>query len=228
MPKPHLVAAVPAAQPPSDARKALAAAIRRKADADAAMQRTAAALTAVSRLVNAEATARKAVDDVNARSADAIADWAKNGATGEPDAVDSVVVATLNHDLAMAAATATAARASLPRLQAEHDAARSAITAIRAGIDEAMRNVLAEEAASIDTEIAALFDRVTALRARLYGLGKHLPRMPMAHALANAVHLSLDRYVPEPTDTAVVAHQDRWRDLAERLMTDPDATIQPE
>jgi phage-related protein len=228
MPKPALVVTVPAAQAPSDARRALAAAISRKADADAAMQRTTAAVTAVSRLVNAEATARKSLDEANARAADAIADWAQNGATGEPDTVDSLVMVTLNHDLAMATATATAARASLPRLEAEHQTTRSAVAAARVGIEEAMRNVLADEAAAIDAEIAALFDRVTALRTRLYGLGNHVQRMQGANALVNGIRRLVERFIPDPTNAAVVASQDRWRAFAERLTTDPDATIEAE
>jgi hypothetical protein len=227
MPKPALVVASPATMPRSEARRALSAAIDHRVDANAAMQGTTAALTAVSGLVDGERTARAKLDEANARAADAIAAWAKEGATGTPVKCGDDLTALLR-EVEEATVTATAARASLPRLQAEHEAARAVVATARDAIHDAIQSVLAEEAAAIDGEIAALHDRLLVLRTRLYGLGRHAERMPNSRKLVATLTRMCERFAPDPADAATLANQPRWRELAERLSTDPDATIEAE
>jgi hypothetical protein len=210
------------------ARRALASAIAAKASAQQVHAEAAAAVTATSDLIAQEAIARQQLDDMNRRNAEFVAEWAKSGATGKPDIADPVMIDALQHDLNMAAASASAARLALPDLQATMEVARAEATAARERVEEAVRAVLVEEATVIDAGIAALLERATALRAQLYGLGLHSQRIPRGAQLTSEVRRLIERYMAEPNDAAVNASQGQWRALAERLVTDHTATIQPE
>lgn len=216
--------------PTTPARRKLADAIAAKAAADAALGRAASAVNAASTLVAQEATARAELDDMTRRNAEAVTEWIRGGGEGQPQIVEPFELRALQDGLNTAVATASAARLALPDLQKRMDAARDAAVAAGRDVDHAMRAVLEDEATAIAGDIAALFDRATALRARLWGLGNHVQaRMVQSNALQSSIRRLLERAAPvEASAAAVNAQQDRWRDLADRLAADPDATINPE
>jgi hypothetical protein len=200
----------------SPARRKLADAIAAKATADALFGEAAAAVTAASSLITQEDVARRQLDGMNQRNAESVTEWANSGGKGKPDIADPVIVATLQHDMTIATANAT-------------ESARTGSVATRHDVDTALVAVLEDEATATDAEIAALFDRVTVLRARLWGLGNHVQaRMPRSYVLGNIRRILERVLAAEPTSAAVNAEQDRWRALADKLTTDPTATIQPE
>jgi hypothetical protein len=206
----------------------LASALAAKASAQQAHVQAAAAVTATGKLIAEEASARSQLENMNRQNAQYVTDWAKSGGEGSPDFADPIVIDALQHDYNMASAKAAAARLAQPDLQVKMEVARAEATAARDVVEQAARAVLAEEAATIDAAIVGLLDRVTALRAQLYGLGIYSQRLPRATTLTNDVRRLLERYPANPSDAAISAAQNRWRALAERLVTDHTATLQPE
>jgi hypothetical protein len=222
MPKPALVATHHDPQASSETRTAIAAAIERKGAAEATMRDATAALAAVDRLVQAEAAARAKLDAANAAAAERITRWAKGGASGEAPGPDPDLAA-LRSALDTATATANAARASRPALEAEQQATRNAVAAARAEIDKCVRAALLDEAGYLDRRIKLLQEPILKLHSQLYALGEMFRRTPGANAAENAVRALVDLPQPQPTQATVDAHVPSWRDYAERLARDPDA-----
>jgi hypothetical protein len=225
MPKPTLaVATLLASEPGSPARQRLSEA---HAAASAARARHGAAngaVAAVQALSADKARLERELESLLAGSKSELAAWATAGASGEAPMPDSGRVLELRSEIEKAAVRATAAAGAITQLQDEAQRARADSNAAIDRLKQAVPGVLAEEASAIDAEIEQLFERVAALRAELCGLGNHAQRTG-AHTLINSISTYLDRFPPEPKETAIVASHARWRTLAERLATDPDATL---
>ncbi|HEY1749581.1 MAG TPA: hypothetical protein VGG11_22830 [Xanthobacteraceae bacterium] len=227
MSKPALALATPPTTAPAaraPARQRLAAA-HTAADAARARHGAAnAAVAAVQALSADKARLERELESLLAGSKSELAAWATAGASGEAPLPDSAQVLELHGEIEKAVVRATAAAGALAQLQDEALQARADSRAAIDRIDQSVRAVLAEEANAIDAEIGKQFERITALRSELVGLGNHAQRTG-AHTLINCISTYLDRFPPEPKETAIIASQARWRTLAERLATDPDATL---
>jgi hypothetical protein len=205
-----------------------------------AREKRAAIVAAGDRLKQAEeteATARAALDALDATEAAAMGTWAETG--GDMPSLDAEARQRLMGDLARASATAKAARSAGERMLAEAREAQANLDDIAAELRSGIHGVLVAELEPVFAELAEVENRRRQLMATAISLGTLLREGADKFDVGDAARIpilsrSTDiqnrlRAFAEPQPIAngeVDAHRSRFVALANRLATDPRATLE--